>query len=67
MMRVVVSGMTCGHCEGAVRKALEEVPGVTKVVEVDRQKKLAVVEGTPEVTAVLEAIREEGYEAELVD
>jgi copper chaperone len=65
MMRIVVNGMTCGHCEGAVRKALEQVPGVTKVVEVDRQKQLAVVEGAPEVNAVLEAIREEGYQAEL--
>ena len=65
MIRITVTGMTCGHCEGAVRKALEQVPGVASVVEVDREKKLAVVEGTPEVDAVLEAVREEGYEAEL--
>jgi copper chaperone len=58
--------MTCGHCEGAVEKALAEVAGVTKVVEVDREKALAVVEGTPDVAALLEAIREEGYEAEVL-
>ena len=65
MVRIVVIGMTCGHCEGAVRKALAQVAGVTEVVEVDREKKLAVVEGSPDPDAVLEAIREEGYEAEL--
>ena len=38
MIRIKVSGMTCGHCEGAVRKALGEVEGVTEVIEVDREK-----------------------------
>jgi copper chaperone len=65
MIRIKVSGMTCGHCEGAVRKVLGEVEGVTEVVEVDREKSLAVVDGTPDTTALLEAIREEGYEAEV--
>jgi copper chaperone len=66
MIHIRVGGMTCGHCEGAVRKALAEVAGVTEVVEVDREKKLAIVEGTPDVAALLEAIQEEGYEAEVV-
>ena len=65
MIQIKVNGMTCGHCEGAVKKALAEVAGVTEVVEVDREKALAVVEGTPDVAALLEAIREEGYEAEV--
>jgi len=65
VIQIKVNGMTCGHCEGAVKKALAEVAGVTEVVEVDREKALAVVEGTPDVAALLEAIREEGYEAEV--
>ena len=65
MIRIKVSGMTCGHCEGAVRKALEEVEGVTAVIEVDRGKSLAVVEGTPDAATLIEAIREEGFEAEV--
>ena len=65
MIRIMVSGMTCGHCEGAVRKALEDVEGVTEVIEVDREKSLAVVEGTPDAVALIEAIREEGFEAEV--
>ena len=65
MIRIMVSGMTCGHCEGAVRKALGDVEGVTAVIEVDREKSLAVVEGTPDAVALIEAIREEGFEAEV--
>jgi len=64
MMRLTISGMTCGHCEAAVTKALAGVAGVTRVVEVNREKNLAVVEGRPEVAALIEAVREEGYEAE---
>jgi len=65
MIRIMVSGMTCGHCEGAVRKALGDVEGVTEVIEVDREKSLAVVAGTPDAVALIEAIREEGFEAEV--
>jgi len=65
VIRIKVSGMTCGHCEGAVRKALGEVEGVTEVLEVDREKSLAVVAGTADLVALVEAIREEGYEAEV--
>lgn len=64
MIRLKVTGMSCGHCEGAVTKALAAVPGVTRVVEVDHEKSVAVVEGDPETTALIAAIREEGYEAE---
>ena len=66
MIRIKVSGMTCGHCEGAVRKVLGAVEGVTEVVEVDREKSLAVVDGTARAAALVEAIQEEGYEAEVI-
>ena len=35
-----------------------------RVVEVDHGKSVALVEGDPETTALIAAIREEGYEAE---
>ena len=63
MVTLTVTGMTCGHCEAAVRRALEAVPGVTRVVEVDRSRNLAVVEGNPEVAALIAAVKEEGYQA----
>lgn len=59
-----VTGMTCGHCEHAVKKALSSVPGVERVVDVSRERNEAIVEGAPEIAALIGAIKEEGYEAE---
>lgn len=64
MIRIRVTGMTCGHCEKAVERALAGVEGVTRVVRVDRGEGLALVEGRAETAALLAAVREEGYEAE---
>jgi copper chaperone len=63
MIELTVTGMTCGHCEAAVRKALEQVPGVTTVVDVDRSTNRAVVEGNPDIGAMIAAVKDEGYEA----
>ena len=30
-MEITVKGMSCGHCAGAVTKALEALPGVSQV------------------------------------
>ncbi len=65
MIKLKVSGMTCEHCERAVERALSGVAGVDKVVVVNREHNEAVVEGQPEESALLAAVREEGYEAEL--
>lgn len=64
MIELKVTGMTCGHCENAVNKALAAVPGVTNVVEVNREKEKVVVEGDADIQALIEAIVEEGYSAE---
>ena len=63
MIELEVTGMTCGHCEMAVRKALSKVPGVTAVVKVDRTVNRAAVEGTPDAAALVAAIKAEGYSA----
>ncbi|MCC6900414.1 MAG: heavy-metal-associated domain-containing protein [Polyangiaceae bacterium] len=57
--------MTCGHCEGAVKKALAGVPGVERVVSVDRARQEAVVDGTPDASALVAAVVDEGYQAEV--
>ncbi len=67
MIKLKVSGMTCEHCEKAVEKALSEVPGVDQVIEVNRDRNEAVVEGQADEVALLAAVREEGYDAELVE
>lgn len=57
-----IDGMTCGHCEAAVRKALLQVDGV-ETVEVDRAKGSATIEGRPDPEQLVMAVQEEGYEA----
>lgn len=64
MIELRVTGMTCGHCENAVNKALAALPGVTRVVKVSRDEERVVVEGDPDVQALVAAIEEEGYSAE---
>ncbi len=66
-MRIKVNGMTCEHCVMAVRKALERTPGVERVVEVSLDRGEALVEGRPDPAAVVAAIEEEGYRAEVVE
>lgn len=65
MIKLKVTGMTCGHCEMAVKKALSGVAGVERVVSVDRTKEEAVVEGSPDPAALVAAVVEEGYQAQL--
>ena len=66
MIELKVTGLTCGHCEKAVDKALAAVPGVTRVVKVSRDEERVVVDGDADVQALLDAIKEEGYTAEPV-
>lgn len=58
-----VDGMTCAHCTAAVKKALEQVPGV-ETAQVSLEKAQAVVTGDAELRAMVAAIKEEGYGAE---
>lgn len=61
----VVNGMTCGHCEAAVKEEVGELAGVSGV-EVDLGTKIVRVTGEAlDDTAVRAAIDEAGYEAEL--
>jgi copper chaperone len=64
MKKLSIEGMTCGHCEMAVKKALSKVPGVVRVVSVDRARGEAVVEGDADPGALVQAVVEEGYRAE---
>ena len=59
-----ISGMTCGHCQTAVTNALKSVPGVENA-QVDLQTGKAVVEGQVDPQALLAAVTEEGYGAQI--
>jgi copper chaperone len=57
-----VPGMTCGHCEAAVKKEVGAVTGVTGV-EVDLVTKDVTVTGTDlDRDKLVEAIDEAGYD-----
>ena len=57
-----VPGMTCGHCEAAVKQEVGGVPGVSGV-DVDLDTKDVVVSGTDlDRDAVVAAIDEAGFD-----
>lgn len=57
-----VPGMTCGHCESAVRGELAKVAGVTEV-EVDlTSKAVRIVGASLERDLLVAAIDEAGFE-----
>jgi copper chaperone len=64
MLKLKIIGMTCGHCEAAVKKALEAVPGVDEVLRVDRVANEALIAGSPDPAALIAAVVEEGYTVE---
>ncbi len=62
-----VTGMTCGHCEAAVRSEVGQIPGVDSVDVDARTGRLVVASSVPiDAKAVLGAVEEAGYEAVLV-
>ena len=57
-----VPGMTCGHCEAAVKGEVGKVAGVSDVA-VDLATKLVTVSGSAlDTTAIVAAIDEAGFE-----
>jgi copper chaperone len=66
-VELTVRGMTCGHCEMRVTKALTGVEGVRKA-EVDREREQAIVTVDPKAEVSLEslvaAVEAAGYQAE---
>jgi len=62
-VKLEVKGMSCGHCQARVKKALEGVQGVGSA-EVDLSTGLARVKGTDlDPAALTKAVEEAGYQA----
>ncbi|MFF2845663.1 heavy-metal-associated domain-containing protein [Streptomyces sp. NPDC058001] len=58
-----VTGMTCGHCEGAVSAEVSALPGVTSVQAVASTGQVTVISASPlDEEAVRAAVDEAGYE-----
>lgn len=62
VLTLTVPGMTCGHCEAAVKGEVGKLAGVT-AVDVDLTTKLVTVTGSGlDRAAVVEAIDDAGYD-----
>jgi len=59
--KILIEGMSCEHCVGHVKNALEGLEGVTSV-EVSLGNKCAIVETTTADEVLKDAIEEEGYD-----
>jgi copper chaperone len=55
-----VTGMTCGHCERAVKAAVQQVDPQA-VVTIDRAANRVDIDSTANRLALAQAIKEEGY------
>ncbi len=66
MTKLKIDGMSCEHCVRAVSGALEGVPGVETVLEVSLDRGEALLEGNATTAALIAAVEEEGYRAEVV-
>ena len=62
-MKLIVEGMSCGHCVKAVTEALEGVSGVETVIDVSLETGEAVVEGSAPASVLVAAIEEKGFDA----
>ncbi|WP_375003617.1 heavy-metal-associated domain-containing protein [Aeromicrobium sp. CTD01-1L150] len=59
-----VTGMSCGHCESAVRSEVSQIPGVDHIEVSASTGRLAVTTEAPvEDAAVITAVDEAGYQA----
>lgn len=59
-----VTGMTCGHCEGSVRRAIAKLPEVTDIAVSAASGSLVITSDSPvDDAAVLAAVDEAGYSA----
>ena len=59
-----VTGMSCGHCESAVRGEVSKLDGVERIDVSASEGRLVVTSALPlDDAEVLEAVDEAGYEA----
>ncbi len=65
VIHLKITGMTCNHCVMHTKKALESVSGVESV-EVTLEPGAAKVTGNADNAVLISAVKDAGYEAEIV-
>ncbi|MFT4193977.1 heavy-metal-associated domain-containing protein [Ottowia sp.] len=58
--RFTVAGMTCGHCEQAVQRAIRQLDASAQI-QIDRAQNLVQVQSSQPRAALAAAIRDAGY------
>ncbi len=61
-MVMKVEGMMCSHCQAAVTKALNKIPGVTATVSLEDKEARIVAEDGVDPERMKEAVEDAGYE-----
>jgi len=61
--RMIIEGMSCGHCVNHVKNALEEIEGIKDIV-VDLDSKTAIFQASDDVkdSDLKYAVEEAGYD-----
>lgn len=59
--KILIEGMSCGHCVSHVEEALEKINGVSNI-KVSLEEKYAIVYTDVNNEVLKEAIEEEGYD-----
>lgn len=65
-LKLAITGMSCGHCVASVRRALSDVPGVEVQDVKVGSAEVAYDSARTRADAIVEAVRDEGYEAHAV-
>lgn len=59
-----VTGMSCGHCENAIREEVSQIAGITDIAVSATSGRLTVTTtGAVDEAAVIAAVDEAGYKA----
>ncbi len=62
ILNLMVTGMTCGHCEKAVKQAIKDVDA-NATIEIKRTENLVFVDTAETTETIVAAITAEGYPA----
>jgi copper chaperone len=61
-LNLLVTGMTCGHCEKAIKQAIKSVDA-NAAIEIKRTENLVIVDTAEAAETIVAAITAEGYPA----
>ncbi|MDD3172966.1 MAG: cation transporter [Herbinix sp.] len=59
---IEISGMSCGHCQARVEKALNAIDGVEAKVELNKNRAIVTLKKEVNDQTLKEAVVEAGYE-----